>query len=100
MATPQAALATTATSGLSRAPIRPRLDGLFLAGVSIAFAATLIGIASAGVSLTYFFQPTGTIIVLGGTLGVILITTPAQSLVHSTRRIKELFWPTRPIQRR
>jgi chemotaxis protein MotA len=91
LATPQAALATPANSGLSRAPIRPRLDGLFLAGVTIAFAATLIGIASTGVSLTYFFQPTGAIIVLGGTLGVILITTPAQSLMHSARRIKELF---------
>lgn len=91
MATPQAALVTPANSGLSRARIRPRLDGLFLAGVTIAFAATLIGIASTGVSLTYFFQPTGAIIVLGGTLGVILITTPAQSLIHSARRIQELF---------
>lgn len=91
MATPQAALANPANPQPLRAQTRPRLDGLFLAGITIAFAATLIGIASTGVSLAYFFQPTGAIIVLGGTLGVILITTPAQSLVHSLRRVKDLF---------
>lgn len=90
MATPQAALASPANPKPLRAPTRPRLDGLFLAGVTIAFAATLIGIASTGVSLAYFFQPTGAIIVLGGTLGVILITTPAQSLVHCVHRFKDL----------
>jgi chemotaxis protein MotA len=66
------------------------LDGLFLAGLLIAGAAILIGIASAGVSPSYFFQPTGAIIVLGGTLGVTLITTPRYSLIHSARRVKEL----------
>ncbi len=91
MATPQAALASPANPKPLRAQTRPRLDGLFLAGVTIAFAAALIGIASTGVSLAYFFQPTGAIIVLGGTLGVILITTPAQSLVHSLHRVKDLF---------
>jgi chemotaxis protein MotA len=91
LATPQAALANPANPKPLRAQTRPRLDGLFLAGVTIAFAATLIGIASTGVSLAYFFQPTGAIIVLGGTLGVILITTPAQSLVHCVHRVKDLF---------
>ena len=66
------------------------MDGFFLAGLLIACAAILIGIASAGVSLSYFFQPTGAIIVLGGTLGVALITTPRYSLIHSARRVKEL----------
>ena len=91
LATPQAALATPPNVQPLRAQTRPRLDGLFLVGVTIAFAATLIGIASTGVSLGYFFQPTGAIIVLGGTLGVILITTPASALMHSARRIKDLF---------
>jgi chemotaxis protein MotA len=70
--------------------VRPRLDGLFLAGLLIATAAILIGIASTGVSLSYFLQPTGAVIVLGGTLGVTLITTPRYSLIHSARRVKEL----------
>jgi chemotaxis protein MotA len=93
VATPQAAL--TSPAGASRRiSARPRLDGLFLAGITIAVAATLIGIASTGVSLTYFLQPTGAVIVLGGTLGVILITTPGHSLVHCAMRIKELFGAT------
>jgi chemotaxis protein MotA len=91
LATPQAALVKPASPPSSRAQTRPRLDGLFLAGITIAFAATLIGIASTGVSLAYFFQPTGAVIVLGGTLGVILITTPGQALMHSARRVKDLF---------
>jgi len=91
LATPQVALASPASPPATRKQTRPRLDGLFLAGITIAFAATLIGIASTGVSLAYFFQPTGAIIVLGGTLGVILITTPAHSLIHSARRVKDLF---------
>jgi len=76
--------------------IRPRLDGLFLAGLLIAFAATLIGIASAGISLNYFLQPTGAVIVLGGTLGVVLITTPRRSLIHSARRVKDLLAASDP----
>ena len=70
--------------------MRPRLDGLFLAGILIAVAATLIGISSTGVSLSYFLQPTGAIIVLGGTLGITLVTTPRNSLIHTGRRVLDL----------
>lgn len=91
MATPQAALTTPANAPARRAAERPRLDGLLLAGIAIAVLATLIGIGSTGVSLSYFLQPTGAVIVLGGTLGVVLITTPRNSLIHSARRIKDLF---------
>ena len=91
MATPQAALSAPTNSPLSRRQARPRLDGLLLAGITIAVIATLIGIASTGVSLSYFLQPTGAIIVLGGTLGVTLITTPRNALINSALRIKELF---------
>ena len=95
MATPQAALAPT-NAPAARPQPRPRLDGFFLIGITIAFIATLIGIASTGVSLSYFLQPTGAIVVLGGTLGVILITTPRASLIHSARRVKELFGAADP----
>lgn len=95
LATSQAALdpsrtRTTEPSTQATEQQRPRLDGLFLAGLLIACAAILIGIASTGVSLAYFFQPTGAVIVLGGTLGVTLITTPRASLLYSARRVKEL----------
>ena len=76
-----------------------RLDISMLAGVVIALGATIAGIAATGVKLTYFFQPTGALIVLGGTLGVMLITTPLQALVHSMRRVAGLIW-TRELNSR
>jgi len=48
---------------------------------------TIAGIASTGVNLRYFFQPTAAWIVLGGTLGVTLVTTPRNSLRHAVRRV-------------
>ncbi len=58
-----------------------------LAGVVIAIAGTIAGIKSTGVNLIYFFQPAGALIVLGGTFGIALITTPRSSLGHSARRV-------------
>jgi chemotaxis protein MotA len=57
----------------------------------IALGAVIAGICATHVSLAYFLQPTGLLIVLGGTLGVMLVTTPRHSLVHSARRIVDLF---------
>ena len=68
-----------------------RPDHWMLAGAVIACAAILIGISSTGVGLGYFLQPTGAVIVLGGTLGVVLVTTPRQALLHSARRVAKSF---------
>jgi chemotaxis protein MotA len=67
-----------------------RIDSLFVIGVAAAVGAVAAGIHAAGISVTYFFQPTGALIVLGGTLGVMLITTPKHALIHSLRRILDL----------
>jgi chemotaxis protein MotA len=77
---------------------RRRLDFSMLAGILIAVIATVAGIAATGVKLAYFVQPTGALIVLGGTLGVMFITTPFVSLVHSVRRVGGLLW-SREIDR-
>ncbi len=69
-----------------------RFDVWMVAGIAIALVATVSGIASTGVSLGYFFQPTGTLIVLGGTVGVMLITTPRIALLYSVQRMADLFW--------
>jgi chemotaxis protein MotA len=61
-----------------------------LAGIAIVLAAVIAGVALTGVHLTYFLQPTGALIVLGGTLGVTFIATPRTALVHSLRRVAEL----------
>ena len=68
-----------------------RYDLWLLAGIALALGAVIVGIAATGVGLAYFLQPAGAVIVLGGTLGVILVTTPGHGLVHSTRRVIELF---------
>lgn len=67
---------------------RTPLDGwVMLAGIAIAVLATIAGIASTGVSLRYFLQPTAAWIVLGGTLGVTLVTTPRKSLRQTLHRV-------------
>jgi chemotaxis protein MotA len=74
-------------------PARSRqLDFSMFAGVAIALAATAAGIAITGVKPGYFFQPTGALIVLGGTLGVMILTTPRMGLLHSARRVADLLW--------
>ncbi len=63
-----------------------------LLGITIALAATVAGIAATGVKVGYFFQPAGALIVLGGSLGVLILTTPRHSLMHSARRVAGLLW--------
>jgi OmpA family len=71
---------TELTTPLGEPVRRTPVDGWTLAGIAIAVLTTVAGIASTGVSLRYFLQPTAVWIVLGGTLGVTLVTTPRNSL--------------------
>lgn len=64
---------------------RRKIDLWMVAGIVVAIGAVLAGIAFAGIRIGYFFQPTGVLIVLGGTLGVILITTPRHALDRAVR---------------
>ena len=75
----------------AKAERTPQIDFGMLVGIAIAVIATVAGIASTGVSLRYFLQPTGALIVLGGTLGVTIITTPHAGLFSVARRVRELF---------
>ncbi len=59
-------------------------------GFLISAGAIIAGIAATGVSLRYFLQPTGVLIVLGGTLGVTLIGTPSRALADTLQRLREL----------
>lgn len=63
-----------------------------LLGIAVAATAAVAGIALTGVRLSYFLQPTGALLVLGGTLGITLISTPRNALFNSARRVLELFW--------
>ena len=72
-------------------PRRIPLDLWALAGIAIAVFTAIAGIASTGLSLRYFLQPTAAWIVLGGTLGVMLVTTPRHTLVHAIHSVGRLF---------
>jgi chemotaxis protein MotA len=92
LATPQAALTEEVRASTAQDHARPRrrIDLLFVLGLVVALGAIMAGVAAAGISITYFFQPAGALIVIGGTLGVMLVTTPKASLVHSFRRVVDL----------
>jgi chemotaxis protein MotA len=92
LATTQAALAEQIRGQASQDTARPArsIDWLLFGGIAVALCAVAAGIRTAGISLAYFFQPTGALIVIGGTLGVILVTTPRNSLIHSIRRVLDL----------
>ena len=70
-----------------------RLDLCLLAGIALAAGAAIAGLRSTGIRPAYFFQPTGACIVLGGTLGVMLLTTPGSALRSSASRVLRLFAP-------
>jgi chemotaxis protein MotA len=94
------ALATTQTAlaelSFEQPKRREHFDLGLIAGIAIAFASTIAGIWFTGVSFKYFLQPTGVLIVLGGTLGVVLVTTPRHSILHSIRRVIELITVREP----
>jgi chemotaxis protein MotA len=92
LATTQAALTEEVRAYTAQDRARPqrRIDVVFVLGLAVALGAIIAGIAAAGISITYFFQPAGALIVIGGTLGVMLVTTPKESLVHSLRRVMGL----------
>ena len=92
MASTQAALTeeVRAFKAPDRALPRRRIDLVFVLGLVVAMGAIVAGVAAAGISITYFFQPAGALIVIGGTLGVMLVTTPKNSLAHSFRHVVDL----------
>jgi chemotaxis protein MotA len=91
LAAPQPALAKPIHREPIPETVQPRsLDRFLLAGIVIALAATILGLRGAGVSLNYFVQPVAAAIVLGGTVGIMLITTPRQALFYSLHRVMGL----------
>lgn len=92
MSTPAAALAEVEKPVENFAPRRV-IDFYLVAGILIAIACVLAGIALTGVRLSYFLQPTGMMIVLGGTFGVSIMTTPRRALAGSAHALWNLFSP-------
>lgn len=92
MATSEVALAQQlhGSKSIGRRSRPLHIDIFLLVGIGIALGAAILGLRSTGVSFTYFLQPTGAVMVLGGTFGVMLITTPRHALIHSLRRVVAL----------
>jgi len=85
-------LATSATVLARPIPRRSAapLDRSLILGIVIALAAILAASRVTGIDLGYFLHPVGGLIVIGGTLGVMLITTPRRALLHAAQRIAGL----------
>ena len=64
-----------------------RIDLGFVIGVGMAVAAITLGLRASGIAPAYFLQPTGALIVLGGTAGVMFVATPRAALFSCLRRI-------------
>ena len=92
MATTQAALSEEVRAYTAQERARPhrRIDLFFILGLVVALGTIIAGVAVAGISIAFFFQPAGALIVIGGTLGVMLVTTPRASLINSFRRVVDL----------
>ena len=94
MAAPQQALTKPILPEVASKAVKPPgVDIFLLAGIAIALAATMLGLHAAGVALSYFVQPVAAAIVLGGTFGVMLVTTPRQALAHTLHRVTGLLAP-------
>lgn len=81
-----AAQRTAKPAGQRLDPARKRVDQWMLAGLALTFAAVVAGIAATKVPAAYFLQPSGLLIVLGGTLGATIVTTPKHALHSAVRR--------------
>jgi chemotaxis protein MotA len=69
-----------------------------IGGLLLGALAVIAGVALSGAGLVYFLQPSSALIVLGGTIGITLVTSPKDSLRMVSKRIREL--ATRPHSER
>ncbi len=69
-----------------------RLDYSSLAGLLVAFASIIGGLLLHGGNFADIRQGSAILVVLGGTLGAVLLTTPPDVLLATLRRLPEVFW--------
>jgi chemotaxis protein MotA len=77
-------------------PVPGRLDLASLAGLLLALGGILGGLLLEGGRASDVGQYTAALIVLGGTLGAVMLTTPARQLWAALKRVKDVFWDTTP----
>ncbi|MCL6545057.1 MAG: MotA/TolQ/ExbB proton channel family protein [Bryobacteraceae bacterium] len=82
--------ATAGAARKARARTRRGLDFGFLFGMAVAAAAAAAAATWSEAGAAYFLQPRGAVMVLGGTLGVAILTTPWRRLWRSIGRLMGL----------
>jgi chemotaxis protein MotA len=68
-----------------------RTDIASILGILTAFAGIVGGLYMEGGSVWDIVQPTGAMIVMGGTLGAVLLSTPFGTVYRAVRRLKDTF---------
>ena len=69
-----------------------RLDFTTLAGLAVAVLGILGGLLLEGGKLSDVSQLTAALIVLGGTAGAVMVTTPAHLLTSAVKKLPDIFW--------
>lgn len=69
-----------------------RLDVASVAGLALACGGILGGLILEGGKIQDVRQVTAALIVLGGTLGAVMVTTPTEILGRAVRRLPQVFW--------
>lgn len=69
------------------------MDSISLVGVTLGLAAILVGQALEGGHISSLVQPTAFIIVVGGTLGAVMLQSPLRTFVDGMRMARWVFVP-------
>ena len=69
------------------------MDSISLIGVTLGLAAILIGQALEGGHISSLVQPTAFLIVIGGTLGAVMLQSPLRTFVDGVRMVRWVFVP-------
>ena len=69
------------------------MDSISLVGLTLAFAAILVGQVLEGGHISSLIQPTAFLIVIGGTLGAVMLQSPLRTFVDGMRMARWVFVP-------
>ncbi|HEY1767663.1 MAG TPA: flagellar motor protein [Terracidiphilus sp.] len=72
------------------------MDKGTITGILVALAGIGIGLVVEGGKIAQVVQPTAALIVLGGTLGAVLVQFPFSVVLQATVQLKDVFWDTEP----
>lgn len=78
-----------------RPPSRRKSDAVSFLGLAVGLGGVLSGLLLEGGKLGDVTQITGAVIVLGGTIGAVMLTTPAPVLFGALAQLRTVFFPPR-----